>query len=175
MRSILASYRAALPAKAPDIVVRRCKHYALITVGYSLLLDVVGVLSGDRDCRKQNQDRMDQFAGFVANNLLVLKTDQFSKSENETMLEAFKEGLAIHAAHIHTGEPGKTYGEVWAFMTSKDELAVLPSMLGKFASKYDKHRLLAALQEAGAVPPKKTSRHFQGGNPQAWLVDVHKL
>lgn len=175
MRSILSSYRSALPAKAPDIVVRRCKHYALITVGYGLLLEVVGELSGDRDCQKQNQDRMNQFADFVAKNLLVLKTDQFSESENETMLEAFKEGLAIYAAHIHTGEVGKTYSEVWAFMNSKGELAVLPSKLGKFAPSYDKHRLLAALQEVGAVPPKKTCRRFQGSNPQVWLVDTTKL
>jgi hypothetical protein len=177
MRSILASYRAALPAKAPDIVVRRCKHYALITVGYRLLLDVVGELSGDRDCQKQNQMRMDQFADFVVKNLLVLKTDQFSKSENETMLEAFKEGLVIHAAHIHTGEAGKTYGEVWALMTSKGNLVVLPTMLGKFASKYDKHRLLAALQEAGVVPAKLTSTRFQkGASPlPVWSVDTTKL
>lgn len=173
MQSTTQGYRASLKKNAPEIAQRRCKHYALITTGLWLLLQAVLKLAGERDIKGETDKRLTEHRAYVAQHLLVLPTDQFAVSENDTLLAAFAEALSVHSNRIHKDGEDKPYGDIWGF-EHQDKIALFPSLLAELVKPHDPTRMRQTLREAGVLEERKSVRH-DGKAQKCHLIDLAVL
>jgi hypothetical protein len=157
MAAMTEGYRRSQSDDAPVTVMRRCKHFALATLGYWLLLGVVLDIAGESNAEQVREQHLQQLRAFVANHLLRLSTDQYNVSETDTLLAAVAEALGVHGNKIQRkdGEPLK--GETWGYELDH-AVAIYPGRFRDLVHPYDKNRVLDALTKIGAVAKRKSVR-----------------
>lgn len=181
-----AQLRDTLAPDTPPHIRRRVKHYGLLMTAASLML--TGALGmSDQDA----QTYLASYAAYIADNLLCTENDQFTRSEDHTMIESFNQSL-IMLAERHFMRADKThltgdfYGE---FVTPRGsdeatELRLLPVGMEALCAPFDTNRVVNMLAKNGILVKAENQRknhtvniRFKHQSARAWgyRIDMVKL
>lgn len=147
MATYLEAYRTTLDKDAPQIVLRRAKHYALLTVALRLLLQVCLTTLEERDIEALIRKHMEYFFRHVRNKMLVLPSDQYQRGEINTLVPYFYEQLEININRIHGMTDNKVVGDHWGYKKG-DLVGIMRSKFEGMAGTWGCARMIAALDAA---------------------------
>lgn len=165
--------RKTLAPGTPPHIVRRVKHYGLLMVAYFLLLQYV--LELDKAAVDQHFTTLYKA---IATNLLSTAGDQFSGGESVGIAEHMLDGLARHQVNF-LSKDNQPRGDLWGSILD-NRVAIIPSAFTDMCKPYDPNRMLAILQDAGALvsadkPRRLSTVRINGATPKCYVIDSEKL